>query len=517
MSAQPSAQKQKGLLAAAFTVGSATMLSRLTGLVRDILIAAALGAGPLADIFVVAFRLPNLFRRLFAEGAFSAAFVPLYARRLEAEGEISARHFAARVQSVLLTALVVFTILAQLFMPALIMAIAQGFADDPEQFDLAVYHARITFPYLLFMSLLAFYAAVLNARGHFFAPAFAPVLLNLVLIAALIFARAFDGLPLSYLVWGVAVAGAAQFLWAFVAAWRNHLAVPLVKPHLSPDVRRLWGLAVPGIIAAGIGQLNLLIGTSIATAQAGAAAWLYYADRLYQLPMGVIGVALGVALLPRLSRALAEGDVTDAQASQSQAIFSAMLLTLPASAGLFVLAEPLVGLFFERGAFNVMDRLATAHAVQAFCFGLPAFVLIKIVQPAFFAREDTKTPLIDGAFGVALNIFLSLTLFDLYGHLAIAFATSAAGWLTLVIMVVRLYRRDYWRAEPRLLWRLTAQLIAACFMAICLRAALGWVSMDHFWVLLGSVAALVIGGGLVYAVTVFLLKGARLGDLARLR
>lgn len=512
------APRRVGLGSAAASVGGATMISRVTGLVRDIMIAAALGAGPLADIFVVAFRLPNLFRRLFAEGAFSAAFVPLYARRLEGDGEDAARHFAAKVMAVLVTALLIFTLAAQIFMPALVMAIAHGFANDVAQFDLAVYHSRITFPYLLFMSLLAFYAALLNARGHFFGPAFAPVLLNIVLIASLALAAFLDALPLTFLTWGVAIAGAVQLLWVIVAAARRGLTVPLVRPRLDGDVRKLWRLAVPGIFAAGIGQINLLIGTSIATAQSGAASWLYYADRLYQLPMGVIGVALGVALLPSLARALAAGDTGLARESQNQAVFLAMLFTLPASFGLFVLSEPLVQLFFERGAFSEADRTATAIALQAFCIGLPAFVMIKIVQPAFFAREDTRAPLIDGAYGVGLNIIMSLALFGTLGHLAIAIATSAAGWLTLSFMLVRVYARGYWRIERPLLLRLFAQVIAALAMAVTLYGVQHSVAQPlGFGALIVYVLALVAGGGLVYAVVAMLIGGARLSDLRRLR
>ncbi len=509
---------RKGLGAVAASIGGATVISRITGLLRDIMIAAALGAGPLADIFVVAFRLPNLFRRLFAEGAFSAAFVPLYTRRLEADGETAARQFAAKVLSVLLAALLTFTAAAQIFMPALVMAIAQGFTQDPAQFDLAVYHARITFPYLVFMSLLAFYAAILNARGSFFAPAFAPVLLNVVLIASLVAAAVLDAMPLGFLIWGVALAGGVQLLWVVIAAARRGITVPLVRPQLDGDVRKLWRLAVPGILAAGIGQINLLIGTSIATAQSGAASWLYYADRLYQLPMGVIGVALSVALLPSLARDLAAGDDAKASASQSQAVFFAMVLTIPASAGLFVLSEPLVQLFFERGAFAAADRSATALAVRAFCFGLPAFVLIKIVQPAFFAREDTRAPLIDGACGVALNIVLSLALFDSLGHLAIALATSAAGWLTLGLMLIRIYARGYWRFERALVLHLAGQLVAALVMAVALYYAQVYLPPPAG---LGALFIHVLGlvglGAVVYGLLAMRFGGARPADLRRLR
>ena len=449
------------LLSNAALVGTATMASRITGFIRDIFLAALLGAGPLAEIFVIAFRLPNLFRRLFAEGAFNAAFVPLFTQKLKSDGTAAALEFAAQIFAVLVAALTLFTLI---FMPALVLALAQGFAGDADKFAQAVHYARIAFPYLIAMSLMSLFAAMLNATGRFFAAAFAPILLNLVLIGAMSAALAFKGAPLDYVIWGVALAGLAQLGFVVLAAYRAGLVLPLRRPHLSDDVRQVWRLAVPGILAAGIGQINLLVGTSIATAQLGAAAWLYYADRLYQLPMGVIGVALSVALLPTLARHLAAEEKDKAHGAQSAAMLAAGFLTLPASVGLFVLAEPIITVLFQRGAFSAADTAATALALKGFCVGLPAFVFIKALQPSFFARQDTRTPLIDGAIGVAVNISLSVMFFDTYGALAIALATSAAGYVTLGLMVVRLAARQIWRAEAALARRLMAQGAAALGM-----------------------------------------------------
>lgn len=513
------AKRSSGLLSNAAIVGVATMASRITGFIRDIFIAALLGAGPLAEIFVIAFRLPNLFRRLFAEGAFNAAFVPLFSERLEQQGRAAALAFAGQILAVLLAALCVFTLLAQIFMPGLVLALAQGFSGDAEKFDAAVHYARISFPYLICMSLLSLFAAMLNAVGRFFAAALAPVLLNLVLIAVMAVSIMTQGAPLDFIIWGVALAGVVQLLFVFIAARRAGLTVPLMRPRFGDDVRRVWGLAVPGILAAGIGQINLLVGTSIATGQAGAAAWLYYADRLYQLPMGVIGVALSVALLPALARHLANNDKQSATQSQSMAVLAAGLLTLPAAAGLFVLAAPIVSILFERGAFTAADRAATAHVLQLFCLGLPAFVFVKALQPSFFARQDTKTPLIDGAIGVGVNIALSLAFFPHYGAPAIAAATSAAGWVTLALMVVRLARRGLWKSDAKMLMRLGGQLAATLGMAL----ALFWLS--DFWPAPASqtvalfiwVGAMVSSGVLVFFVLARLFGGLRAGDVARLR
>ena len=505
------------VLSNAALVAAATMASRITGFIRDIFIAALLGAGPLAEIFVIAFRLPNLFRRLFAEGAFNAAFVPLFTGKLE-NGRDEALAFAGQIFSVLLAALAVFTLLAQIFMPALVLALAQGFSGDAAKFDAAVYYARIAFPYLIAMSLMSLFAAMLNATGRFFAAAFAPILLNLVLIGGMALAALTNGAPLDYIIWGVALAGLAQLGFVVIAAWRAGLRIGWARPRLTENVRQLWGLAVPGILAAGIGQINLLVGTSIATGQAGAAAWLYYADRLYQLPMGVIGVALSVALLPALARHLAKSETAAARRTQSGAVFAAGLLTLPAAAGLYVLAAPIISLLFERGAFGAADTQMTAAVLQGFCIGLPAFVFIKALQPSFFARRDTRAPLVDGAIGVGVNISLSLAFFDSYGALAIALATSAAGYVTLGLMLVRLAARDIWRLDARLGLRLLGQLAAALAMAYGLALVMQMINMPNSGAALAvRVSAMVALGALMFFVLALAFGAVRRGDLQSLR
>lgn len=499
------------LISAAAIIAMATMASRVTGLFRDIFLAALLGAGPFAEIFVIAFRLPNLFRRLFAEGAFNAAFVPLFADHLQRDGLAGARAFAARVLAVLLAALVLGTLLAQIFMPALVLALAQGFAGSPEKFDLAVHYARISFPYLIFMSLLSLYAAMLNALNRFLAAALAPVLLNLVLIGAMALAVWQAGAPIDYVIWGVVLAGVVQFAFVFAAAWRAGLRLPLQRPRLGKDVRVFLVLIIPGVLAAGIGQVNLLVGTSIATGQQGAAVWLYYADRLYQLPMGVIGVAISVALLPELSRRLAARDETGARGTQDMAVLASMAVTLPAAIGLTVLAMPVTSVLFERGAFDPADTHATARAAQFFCLGLPAFVLIRALQPSFFARHDTRTPLIDGAIGVVVNIAISLTLFPVYGHVAIALATSVAGWVTLVCMLVRLWVRRIWGLRWSLVRQLLAQLAAAGLMGAVL-----FTLMARFGVPTGGGALMLwLAVQIALGTTVFFASALLLGGISR--
>ncbi|MGF1611916.1 MAG: murein biosynthesis integral membrane protein MurJ, partial [Kiloniellales bacterium] len=375
------------------TVGGYTGISRILGFVRDILIAGLVGTGPVADAFFVAFRLPNLFRRLFAEGAFNAAFVPLFARRLEQEGAPAARLFAEQTLSVLLTSLLIFTAAAMAGMPWLMYILAPGFAVDPEKFDLAVQLSRITFPCLLFMALVALLSGLLNSLYRFSAAAAAPILLNLFFIAALLVIVPSSDRPGHVLAWTVAAAGVGQFLFLMVAASRAGMALRLPRPRLTEGVRRLLRLMGPGILSAGALQINIMVGTIIASLQAGAVSYLYYADRVYQLPLGLIGIAFGVVLLPDLSRKLRSGADQAAMHSLNRGLELALLLTLPATLALVAIPWPIIVVLFERGAFDRAASDATAWALAAYAVGLPAYVLVKILQPAFYAREDTVTPL----------------------------------------------------------------------------------------------------------------------------
>ena len=421
------------------TVGGLTMVSRVLGFGRDILIAAALGSGAVADAFFVAFRFPNLFRRLFGEGAFNAAFVPLFAKRLEGEGPESARKFAEEALAGLASVLVVLSLVAIAAMPWLMMLLAPGFIQNPAKYDLAVLLTQIAFPYLFCMSVVALLSGVLNSLQRFWAAAAAPILLNVTLISAIAFAiwlgfsrREEAGFILAV---GVTIAGIAQLVMLYVAARRAGMRIGLVRPRLSPDMKRLVALGIPGLVSGGVTQLNIVVGTIIASLQAGAVSYLYYADRLYQLPLGIVGVAIGVVLLPDLSRRLRSGDHAAALDSQNRSLEFAMLLTMPSAVGLAVAAEPIIRVLFERGAFGGQDTPATAWALAAFAIGLPSFVLIKVFQPAFFAREDTRTPMRFAVQNMAVNVVGSIVLFfafQAFGwwpHVGIALATTLAGWL----------------------------------------------------------------------------------------
>ncbi|SLN19643.1 murein biosynthesis integral membrane protein MurJ [Oceanibacterium hippocampi] len=508
------------LAKAAATVGGFTMLSRILGFVRDILIAAMLGAGPLADAFVVAFRIPNLFRRLVAEGAFTAAFVPMFSRRLEASGKEAARAFGEQVFSVMLVTVGLFTLLAEIFMPYLMYGLAPGFSADADKFALAVELTRITFPYLLAMALVSLLGGMLNAVYRFAAMAAAPVLLNIILIAALAIVVPLVGLPGQVLAWGVAVAGLAQLVYLMVASAREGLRPRLVRPRFDAAIRRLLTLMLPAALGAGVTQINIVVGTMIASfLSTGAIAHLYYADRVYQLPLGVIGIAIGTALLPLLSRQLRAGEDGAAMQSLNRGLEFSLLLTLPAAVALATIAGPIAIVLFERGAFTAADSMATAGALAAYAFGLPAFVLVKVLAPPFFAREDTRTPVIVATAAVAANIALSLALIGPLGHVGIALATTLAGWLNALLLMVLLHRRDFLAADPRFRRRFPRIVLAATLMGAALLAARPLVMpmlADGPTMRIAVLIGLVAGGALVFAISVTLGGGARPADLKAL-
>ncbi|MFC2970128.1 murein biosynthesis integral membrane protein MurJ [Acidimangrovimonas pyrenivorans] len=407
------------------TVGGWTLASRLLGFVRDILIAAYLGAGPVAQAFIIAFSLPNMFRRFFAEGAFNMAFVPMFSKRLE--GEEDAEGFARDAFSGLSTLLIAFTLLAQLAMPWLVLAMASGFAGD-DRFAMAVQFGRIAFPYILFISLAALCSGVLNAAGRFTAAAAAPVLLNVLFISALAGADIL-GWPFGLtLAWTVPVAGVAQLGLVWIAAARAGFRLTPRLPRLTPEMKRLARIAAPAMLAGGVVQVNLLIGRQVASYFGNAVAWLYNADRLYQLPLGVVAIAIGVVLLPDLARKLKAGDVAGGRASFSRATEFALALTVPAAVALIVIPMPLIHVLFERGRFTAADVPPTALAVSVYGAGLPAFVLQKVLQPLFFAREDTRRPFYYAVVAMVVNAALALGLAPFLGFIAAALGTTLAGW-----------------------------------------------------------------------------------------
>ena len=491
------------LLKSAATVGGFTLLSRLFGFVRDQLIAFTLGTGFVAEAFFVAQRLPNLFRALFAEGAFNNAFVPQFARKVEGEGQESAFAFARDVLSVLANWMVLFCAAAMIFMPWLMYGFAPGFRGDAARFDLAVELTRISFPYLGLMSLTALFSGILNSLGRFTAAAAAPILLNIVVIAVTLLAW-YLGLGNTpdtgrFLAYGVTFSGIVQMLLLMWSARRAGAKVKPGWPRLTPDVKRVILLSIPGIISGGVTQINLAIATALASGIAGGVAFLYYADRLFQLPLGVIGVAIGVVLLPTLSRKLRANDTQGALDSQNRALEFALFLTLPAAAALIIIGRPILHTVFEHGAFTRSDTLNVAPALAAFAVGLPAFTLTKIFQPSFYAREDTKTPMYFAMMTVAVNIVASFVLARYFSHVGIALATSVAAWLNAFLLIVVSLRRGYYAADLRFTTRLPRMLVSVAVMTAAMWALLNFALQPNYaegagisaavWGLLALVAA----------------------------
>lgn len=457
------------LIAGFFTVGGWTLLSRVLGFVRDAMILAYLGTGPLYQAYVVAFRLPNMFRRFFAEGAFNMAFVPMFAKRLE--GDEDADAFASDALSWLVSVLIVLTLIAMAAMPWFIYAIASGFAGQ-EEFALSVEFGRVAFPYILFISIAALLSGVLNASGRFAAAAAAPVLLNVILISAMMFAAAFDGDIARALVWAIPFAGVAQMLLLRRAVKRAGFKITLRFPKPSPEMRNLLRVAVPAALAGGVMQINLLVGQQVASYFDKAVGWLFAADRLYQLPLGVVGIAVGVVLLPDLSRRLRARDDAGSKYALSRAGEISLALTIPSAVALMVIPFPLVSVLFERGAATVDDTAAIATAVAIYGLGLPAFVLQKVIQPLFFAREDTRRPFHYAVVSMVINAGLAIGLAPVIGWIAPAIATTVAAWV--MVALLRVGARSFGDAaqfDARFSSRIWRMVAASVIMGIVLSIA----------------------------------------------
>lgn len=417
------------MLPAVLTVGSMTMLSRVFGLVRDMMLAAFLGSGPVAQAFLVAFTLPNMFRRFFAEGAFNVAFIPMFAKKVESNDD--PKKFAQDAFSALSSMLIVFTLLGQLVMPWLVWAMASGFAGD-ERFELSVVFGRIAFPYILFISLAAMMAGILNSLSRFAIAAASPVLMNLVMIFALLLGDWTGGDIGAWLIWSTPVAGIVQFLVVWIGAAKVGFVVKPAWPKLTPDVKRLAIIAFPAMLTGSVTQVNLIVGRQVGSFFDGAVAWLSYADRLYHLPIGLVGVAIAVVLLPDLSRRLRAHDIDGSKHAMNRALEFSLFLTLPSSVALIVIPEPIISVLFQRGEFTAADSQATALALMIFGFGLPSFLLQRVFTPMYYVREDTRSPLKFAFYALLVNAVVAIGLAPLIGFTAAAIGPSLSGWTMML-------------------------------------------------------------------------------------
>ena len=609
------------LLRSMATVSGFTALSRILGFIRDILMGYFLGSSHAADAFFAAFKFPNIFRRIFGEGAFNSAFVPLFSRELTSKGRKEAMHFASQTFSILAIVLLIITIIAIPLMSWITMVHAPGFSavktfrgdsnnnevsfdikikgskaiyfvienggnaeiknitlvknnndtenlldqsdwlsekgklikkyalskdknftrikgnaliknskegnthlsiyrNHPDTFNLTVTLSKITFIYLLCMALVAHMSGVLNTIKIFGMPAAAPVLLNVTFLAGFLISSIFWGLkgdPVKYAhvaAWCVFVAGFLQLGALYFTCFRKGLRIKLCKPKISPQIKRLFILMGPGVLAAGIQQINLLVGSIIASFREGAISYLYYSERVYQLPLGVIGIGLGVILLPEVTKRLRNGDQIGAITSMNRGIELAMLLTIPASIALIVIPYPIISTLFQHGAFTAEDANLTALSLAGFAIGIPGYVLVRVLQPGYFARENTKTPMLIAGVTVIVNIVFSIILFDSLGHIGIAIATSIAAWVNVALLLFGL--RNFWKPDARLKSRMPKIFIASIVMGSLL-----WIlhqtikeMFNHdFWLRLGGVSMLVIFGITIYFFIAFKLKASSLKEL----
>ncbi|HWA61533.1 MAG TPA: murein biosynthesis integral membrane protein MurJ [Caulobacteraceae bacterium] len=464
------------MIRSSMLISGFTLVSRLMGFVRDLAVTYFMGASATiaADAYNAAFAFPNLFRRIFAEGAFASAFVPAYARSLERDGEETADVLAADAMATLAAATLAITVAAELTMPWLMRyLIAPGFAATPGKVHLAVVLTMITMPYLPCMAIYAHLSGVLNARNRFILSSAAPILLNLWTLATVLPATS-PTVAAYYASAGVLAAGVSQagLLWWGVR--RSGARVDVRWPRLTPEIRKLIALAVPGAIAASASQINIFISGILVSQQNGARSWLAVCDRLYQLPQGLIGVAIGVALLPRLSRAIHGGHAAEAQATLDQALVFSMALALPCAAALTAMPFFLIDALYTRGAFGHQDALMTAQALQQYGWGVPAFVLAQITSRAFFAQQDTRTPMVYGLVSVGVNIIFGVVLFRAIGVAGIAMATSIAWWLNVAMMSVTLARRGVYSPSARAWSKLARLAAASTALGLMLVAAAHW-------------------------------------------
>ncbi len=456
------------------TIGIYTLGSRILGFIRDMLIAMYAGAGPLTDAFIIAYRLPNFFRRMLAEGAFSAAFVPIFAGKLAAESKAEAMRFAREAASALLLVLLGITVLALLGMPWVVTAMAPGFRHDAYVFHLTIDLARFCFPYLIFVALMSLLTGVLNSFERFAPGAASPMLLNLSFIVALLAASPYTPTVAHALAYGVMASGFCQLLWmAFWCLRADCLPLPGV-PRLTEDVKCLLRRMAPVAFGAGVVQVNILVDNILASTIPGAVSFLYYADRLNELPVGIIGIAIGTALLPMLSKAYRQQAHDEAIRLQNRALEMGILFSLPAMVGLILCAQPIISTLFQHGEFSSSDTHNTVQALRAFSIGLPAYIALKCLSAGFYANEDTKTPVKIGLVCVVVNLILSLSLIRFIGHMGIALATACSAWVNALLMAKVLYRRQHLQPDTRLQRNLLKLGVAALGMGVVLALSAPW-------------------------------------------
>jgi len=447
------------------TFGFYTIISRILGYLRDILIAIFLGTGFLADAFFVAFRIPNTFRRLFAEGTFNAAFVPSYTSE-KIKGNSRSHRFANEIFNLLFLGLLILVLIIELFMPIFVSLIAPGFVEDDEKINLAISLTRITFPFLLFVCLSSFFSAILNSHNKFAAASAAPIILNIILIIVLLLGKSFGDNLIYYLSYGVSIAGFLQLIFLYIFV-RKHFSVKInFNFKYNKEVKLFFKKLLPSIFSSGVTQINILVGTIIASFQASAVSYLYYADRIYQINLAIAGIAIGVVILPQLSKYVHLKKKTNIILIQNKALELSMFLSLPAAAALFVGSEEIISALFGYGSFSEDSVYNSSMALYYFGFGLPAFALIKVFSSFFFANNNTKTPFYISLASVILNIIISIYFFQKIGFIIIPIATSISSWFNATVLFIALRNNNLFEFNKIFIKRFFRIVFASILMGL---------------------------------------------------
>jgi putative peptidoglycan lipid II flippase len=503
------------LLKSTGTFSFFTMISRLLGYIRDILIATFLGTGPLADAFFVAFRIPNTFRRLFSEGTFNAAFVPSYASELS-QGSHQAKEFANSVFNLLILGLFFLVVVIEIFMPIFIFLIAPGFDGDNQKMDLVINLTRITFPFLFFISLASFFSAILNSHNRFAVASAAPIILNIMLIAVLFYGKSLNDQLVFYLSYAVTLAGIIQLVFLYIFVKKFYLPKIIWQFKINEKVKIFFKKLVPSIFSSGVTQINILVGTIIASFQAGAVSYLYYADRIYQINLAIAGIAIGTVILPQLSKYIQNDKKEEIVLIQNKALELSLFLSIPATIALLIGSEQIVSALFGYGEFDESGVKNSAKALFYFSLGLPAFSLIKVFSSFFFARHNTKIPFYISLFSVLLNILISVFYFKTIGFIIIPIATSISSWFNSILLFIFLKKKNLFNFNLIFINRFIRILIAAIIMGLLFNYLINFFDSDLMFeknfksvYLIG----IVLLGLISYLFTAVLIKAFKISDI----
>ena len=497
------------------TFGFFTLLSRILGYLRDLLIAIYLGSGPLADAFFVAFRIPNTFRRLFSEGTFNAAFVPSYSAEIT-KGKNQSKKFANEVFNLLVIGLFFLIIIIEIFMPWFILLIAPGFKENSDKLELTIYLTRITFPFLFFISLASFFAAVLNSHNKFALAAAAPIVLNIVLILTLLLTKYLGDNLVEYLAYAVTISGFIQFaiLMKFV---KNFIPISFAfKLKVEKKVKFFFSKLLPSIFSSGVTQINILVGTIIASFQASAVSYLYYADRIYQINLAIAGIAIGTVLLPNLSKYVKENKKKKIDLIQNKSLELSLFLSLPATFALLIASEEITSSLFGYGSFDIQSVKNSANALFYFALGLPAFAFIKVFSSFIFARQNTKVPFYFSVISVIINIIISLYFFNQIGFIIIPIATSISSWINSLLLLIYLTNKNFFIFRIEIIFSflkiIFTSIIASLFFYHLLNLSQKYLMYDSSYKLI-TILSLVIFTLIVYFLLSIITKAFKMSDI----